>query len=232
MRSCSRLRCRNVTTRGLTLFLAFGIWCFLSPAAMRVTAYGIPQPMVQQQGPAQTSGAEEAPVGTPSQSELLKQQNELLQRHNSELLQVVLWSLTFAAVFLIGVLGLIGFITTRRYDQEKEALRAHLEGQVAAAVARLETGLANKVETLRVAHEASAKALKEGLHKEAEVVAEQVLAPTSRRLSGLEDEVEDFSSSLRRWRQSSGKRRKFPPTQYATGRNSARLRSTWEVPGG
>jgi hypothetical protein len=61
---------------------------------------------------------------------LLKEQNELLQRHNSELLQVITWSLTFAAVFLIGVLGLIGFFTTRRYDQEKEALRSHLEDRL------------------------------------------------------------------------------------------------------
>ena len=120
---------------------------------------------------------------------MLKEQNELLQRHNNELLQVITWSLTFAAVFLIGVLGLIGFFTTRRYDQEKEALRSHLDGQVATTMAQVEGRLNEKAETFRTAQEASAKELREALRGEAENAASRAVNPLLVRAETAERRV-------------------------------------------
>jgi hypothetical protein len=124
-----------------------------------------------------------------SQIELLNQQNELLRQYNRELLQVITWSLTFAAVFLIGVLGLIGYFTTRRYDQEKEALKSHLDGQVATAVAQAEARLADKADTIRVTMELNFKELREALHNEAESAAKSTIDPFFGRLQSIAKKV-------------------------------------------
>ncbi len=148
---------------------------------------------------------------------LLKQQNQLLERHNSELLQVVVWSLTFAAVFLIGVLGLIGFFTIRRYDQEKEALKVHLEGQLATIAAASEARLTEKAESIKASQEATARELREGLSKQAESTAKVIVEPLSSQLKSVATQVNNleldlvrqkaesweaekvFANALRRW---------------------------------
>ena len=69
---------------------------------------------------------------------LLRERNALLEKHNSELLQVVLWSIGFAAVFLVALFGLIGFFNERRYQRDRNALEQALDARIAKASADLE----------------------------------------------------------------------------------------------
>jgi hypothetical protein len=127
-----------------------------------------------------------------SQTELLKQQNTLLERYNSELLQVVIWSLTFAAVFLIGLIGLISYFTTRRYDQENEALQSNLQGHIATAVAQLERRLDEKMGELQSGQETALSEIRKTVSADAEKAARKLVNPIDGRLKSAERDIQQL----------------------------------------
>lgn len=122
-------------------------------------------------------------VEDPIQVQLLKQQNALLAQHNSELLQVVLWAIGFSAAFLLGFLALFGYLTFRRYEQEKDALTVLLKSELAADVAKLETKFSEKAANLEKTHREHVAKLLESVHKESNTAVQAVLQPIDLRVT-------------------------------------------------
>jgi len=62
--------------------------------------------------------------------EILKEQNKMLKGHNEQLLNVVLWSLGFAALFLFVFLGVNWLSAYRFHEKDKENIRIGLSSLV------------------------------------------------------------------------------------------------------
>lgn len=79
---------------------------------------------------------------------LLDTQNTLLKEHNKDLLHTIQWALIFASAFLILFLGMVGYLSHRRYEQYKEILQKSLEGEVTKTRMGLETDFQQKMTTI------------------------------------------------------------------------------------
>lgn len=126
------------------------------------------------------------------QVQLLKQQNALLMQHNTELLQVVLWAIGFAAAFLLGFLGLFGYLTYRRYEQEKEALTTLLKGELATDVARLDARVSEKAQILETNQHENAKVALASMQQEAKRIVDGIVRPFDQRLRNLDQTLADL----------------------------------------
>ncbi len=60
------------------------------------------------------------------QIDMLKEQNKILKESSNQLLSVILWSLGFAALFLLVYLGVNWFVAFRLHEKDKENIRAEL----------------------------------------------------------------------------------------------------------
>lgn len=56
----------------------------------------------------------------------LKAQIQQIVDYNDDFLSTIIWSLSFSSTFLLVFLGLIGYFTNRRYEQDKESLENKL----------------------------------------------------------------------------------------------------------
>jgi hypothetical protein len=128
----------------------------------------------------------------PNESErvlLLEQQNRLLSEHNDKMLLVTQWSLTFAATFLLVFLGLVGYLTNRRYEQDKETLQTMLGAKILEAQIQLDSTINRLKDDLQTAQNQSSKELKESLKDLATSTSKSLL-------SSLESRVKDLANDL------------------------------------
>lgn len=134
-----------------------------------------------------TSGqpSEATALGREVELEILRERNRLLEEHNNQLLQVTLWAIGFAAVFLLAVLGLIGFFTERRYQRDRNSLEQALDARVTKATADLMTKLAEGVNQLKAAM---------GTRAEEAITAK--LNPITKQLSNLSNSVAGLEVQL------------------------------------
>lgn len=142
--------------------------------------------------------AEEAPPSAPVGIDLLEQRNTLLEAHNKALMQVLYWSLAFAAVFLLTFLGLVGYLTVRRYDQDKESLRSLIESGLSASEAHLDGKLAEWSRSFEVRIADEQKELRASLSKLAGQAAEESVRAISWRLESVTRDIASVEGALLR----------------------------------
>lgn len=133
-----------------------------------------------------------------SSTSLLRQEIALLKSHNAELRSIVIWSLTFVGAFLISFLALVGYLTVRRYDQEKESLRALLEGELRAATAVTDSTMTAWRSELSRELSARLDKLVESISPRAKAAAEETIGPIRSRISSVSLDVERLKGELLR----------------------------------
>jgi hypothetical protein len=116
---------------------------------------------------------------------LLKQQNQMLSEYNDKLLATVEWSLLFAAAFLLAFLGLVGYLTNRRSEQDKEALKSILEARVAETQSHLDVQIETVKGQLQKEQIASFGHLTESLEQLSTSAAQASVSPLQRHINTI-----------------------------------------------
>ena len=144
----------------------------------------------------------QATASLEKQIDLLEIQNRLLEEHNQRLLTTVHWALGFSAVFLLAVLGMTGYFTYRRYDQDKESLKTFLVGEVTKARTELEGRLYEWENKLTEKNREEFQSLTQSQDRIAMLAVNAAVEPLKSKIETLK---RDFSSAnieileLRAW---------------------------------
>jgi hypothetical protein len=138
---------------------------------------------------------EEQEGASPSE-ELLAQQVALLERHNSELRSIVIWSLSFAATFLIGFLVLVGFLTVRRYEQDKASLHGELQAELKIATSEMKAELQSDRATLEADIATKEERLSGTLRETAENTAKKMFSNLESKIDSLNLDLDALKNDL------------------------------------
>jgi len=123
---------------------------------------------------------------------LLQEQNRLLEQHNTQLM-IVLWSaLAFAALVLVAFLGLVGFFTHRRLEQDKEALRGSLKSDIDEVRASTEKRISEWQARLKGEQEKWTVDVRESQQTVANSATESKVAPVVRRIQAVEHRLPEI----------------------------------------
>lgn len=125
----------------------------------------------------------------------LKIRNETLEEHNSQLIRMFEWSLGFAALFLVTVLGLIGFFTYRRFETDKENLINVLNSEIIGLKLELEKLISRNLEVYQLTIDDKLKDMTQDLETVAERVAKTITNPINSELSKFTSNFNAFKSS-------------------------------------
>lgn len=110
--------------------------------------------------------------------------------YNGDLLATVYWSLGFASTFLLAFLGLVGYLTNRRYEQDKESLSAILTSQLS----NIKTEFEGKTQSLSAELQTQQTSNKEDLNK---FLDENIKTAQSTIITKIETQFNSQLSSLR-----------------------------------
>ena len=119
----------------------------------------------------------------------LKAQVQQIVDYNDDFLSTILWSLGFSSTFLLVFLGLIGYLTNHRYEQDKESLENRIQSFSKDIESSTQAELSEfKVETQKLVLEKSDK-LKTELKKISNESAQSISSP-------LESQIKELNRDL------------------------------------
>jgi len=124
----------------IVLSTTFSAYVLSSP----YSSQGAPTPTIKPSENPSTPSPETSALANPpnltEQITLLEAQNRLLKEHYQSLMSVIQWALSFAAIFLLAILGLIGYFSYRRYENDKETLQNMIKNETLRLRADLSAG--------------------------------------------------------------------------------------------
>lgn len=115
--------------------------------------------------------------------------NRILEQHNRDLLATVQWAIGFAAAVVVAFLGLVGFVTNRRLDQEKQLLVSSMQQHAAEISERLSAEQSAWREATSRDILEREQGLTERLEKATKAVAEKAVASLRSKISSVEYET-------------------------------------------
>jgi len=112
---------------------------------------------------------------------LLETQNRLLKEQNQDLLNTVRRAIGFAPLFLVAVIGLICYLTHRRYEHDKLLLICVIKSEIAKARAALEQQYSNLKKKSADDLQEKTKSLEQSLKSIAESISSDAVKPIDER---------------------------------------------------
>ncbi len=137
---------------------------------------------------------------------LMQQQLRLETQYNQSLLNVVLWALSFAALFLVSLTALVGLLTERRYKQDRIAQLAAMESEGRRLQSELELRLNELLELQRAAQETRNAETRKMLSTSLETKLAETVSPLAKSIRELEEattllEIKNYEREAAEWTQ-------------------------------
>lgn len=137
---------------------------------------------------------------------LMQQQLRLETQYNQSLLNVVLWALSFAALFLVSLTALVGLLTERRYKQDRASQLAAMESEARRLQSELELRLNELMEVQRAAQEARSAETRKLLLTAIETKLAEAVSPLAKSIRELEEvttllEIKNYEREAAEWTQ-------------------------------
>jgi len=116
---------------------------------------------------------------------LLESKNRLLEEKNRNLLNTVYRALSLAPMFIIAVIGLIIYLTHRRYEKDKLLLMCIIKSEIAKIRAEIESRYPDLEMKSKVSLQGKNKSLEQSIRNIAESIISDAIRPIDERTKSL-----------------------------------------------
>ena len=116
---------------------------------------------------------------------LLESKNRLLEEKNRNLLNTMYRALSLAPMFIIAVIGLIIYLTHRRYEKDKLLLMCIIKSEIAKLRAGLESRYPDLEMKSKVSLQGKNKSLEQSIRNIAESIISDAIRPIDERTKSL-----------------------------------------------